>query len=741
MRVAEHVAADLRKQHDRHDVQARPGQRDRRCYRAEGIGEQQREGAEDRGEEDRQRHHPPVLRTRGAEAGGGLAPLALEPVKRRGDDQDHQRDLEEQIGDGQAPEAEDVEAVDPQVDAQMRLQRQRHQAKRPERGEEGEGERHAGEIRGDAREGQQRRADRPRQPAEHHRRRHQEADKTAKRCRGDRDLDRDPVARQDRIGEQPGDVFEGEAAVGALEGAEHDLHRRRDQEQRNKKREGRKPEPGQGQAPARRGRGIAHGSVRSERQRPPPITGAARGARGPGLLDVRADDLVPAGDDRFLVRALLVERGEIGLGIAFGRRQGVDQLLRDLAGGGHRVEARRVAIALQPEVLALVRVDVFHPQLRRVRMRRMGRDRLHVDTGKHARGRHHDLDRRVAGKRVTRGQRVVVPGHHDRRRALRKRAGLADHRNEVLRVVQLLEEAEALLAGVLAGLAALGQARSEHRENRLVRGARVTRQRHLAGVVGFQQVGPVGRHGVNEVLVHHERHDAVIVAVPVAVGVLDGVRDLVPARDLVGLDQPFFLGLRAEAQTDVDHVGGLRAGVALVGADRLELVGRARVGVQLVHLDIGILGLEAVDHRTIAAPVMRQCDGGQHAFGLRRRLERGHVFGVDERGGGEQRGGACKPVHRFHRHSVSPRCRKPGPGMGCSMHLGAFCDSLATRAPFGRQVLTSGARLARFRARCNKSVAWLSSSPRRAPAGLRADARRVIFCRSHGRMGRGRTDI
>ena len=47
----------------------------------------------------------------GAQNLGRFAPFALQPVKRRDDDQDHQGDLEEQIGDHQPPEAEQVEPM------------------------------------------------------------------------------------------------------------------------------------------------------------------------------------------------------------------------------------------------------------------------------------------------------------------------------------------------------------------------------------------------------------------------------------------------------------------------------------------------------------------------------------------------------------------------------------------------------------------------------------------------------
>jgi hypothetical protein len=62
---------------------------------------------------------------------GRLAPLALQPVERRRDDQDHQRDLEEQIGDGQPPKGQEVEAETAQVNAKLRAQKHRDETDRP----------------------------------------------------------------------------------------------------------------------------------------------------------------------------------------------------------------------------------------------------------------------------------------------------------------------------------------------------------------------------------------------------------------------------------------------------------------------------------------------------------------------------------------------------------------------------------------------------------------------------------
>ena len=258
-------------------------------------------------------------------------------------------------------------------------------------------------------------------------------------------------------------------------------------------------------------------------------------------------------------------------------------------------------------------------------MRREGRDRLDIDTGDDAVGRHHDFGLGVAGKAIAPGQSIVVPRHHDRGGALGGRGGLADHRHEVARLVELGEVGETGLGSGL-GIGGTGrEAGAVDALDGLVGSARITGEGHGIGVVGGLEVGPGGRDLADEVGVHEERQHAVIVAVPVAFSVLGRVRDRVPGRDLVGLDQAFGLGRGAEAETDVDHVGSLRAGIALVGLDGFDFIGRAGIRVQLVDGDARILGLEAFDHGAIAAPVVRQGDGGQLAFGLGGFVERGEV--------------------------------------------------------------------------------------------------------------------
>src|SRR4051812_29520600 len=98
-----------------------------------------------------------------------------------------------------------------------------------------------------------------------------------------------------------------------------------------------------------------------------------------------------------------------------------------------------MAIALEPGNLALVRVEILKPELRRVRVWREGADRLHVDTGDNAGLRHDHVDGRVALQRVAAGKRVVVPENKDWRLTLRKRCRLPGDGNEIALGIKFLE--------------------------------------------------------------------------------------------------------------------------------------------------------------------------------------------------------------------------------------------------------------------------------------------------------------
>ena len=70
--------------------------------------------------------------------------------------------------------------------------------------------------------------------------------------------------------------------------------------------------------------------------------------RPPLFRHRRADDGVPFLRDHLLGRLLLVERRELGLGVAIGGRKGRDEVGWNLSGRDQIGEADRVAVALEP---------------------------------------------------------------------------------------------------------------------------------------------------------------------------------------------------------------------------------------------------------------------------------------------------------------------------------------------------------------------------------------------------------
>jgi len=294
---------------------------------------------------------------------------------------------------------------------------------------------------------------------------------------------------------------------------------------------------------------------------------------------------------------------------------------RDRVALRHVLEADRVAVALQPDVLAFVAVEVLHPQLGGIGVRGEGADRLDVQATEATRLRDGHVDLGVAVRLVTMGQGVVGPANGDRRGALVDGARLGDRRDEVAGFLKLGEEVEAGLGVVQR--AAVAEGRGVDRLDRLVGDARVAGQGDLVLVRRVEEVGPVGWWRGHDGMVRFERQDAVVVAVPEAVRILGGVRDAAPRGDLVGGDEAVLLGLRAERQADIDDVRRLRALVGLVGLDGLDLVAGAGVRVELVDRDAVLRG-EAGDHRPVVAPVVGQGDGGEAALLLGGRHERRH---------------------------------------------------------------------------------------------------------------------
>ncbi|MCY1232203.1 hypothetical protein D9M72_446800 [compost metagenome] len=80
------------------------------------------------------------------------------------------------------------------------------------------------------------------------------------------------------------------------------------------------------------------------------------------------------------------------------------------------------------------------------------------------------------------------------------------------------------------------------------------------------------------------------------------------------MQEALLRGGRRKGQAEIDDVGCLRAGIALVRPDCFQLIGRTGIGVQLVDLDARIFRLEAGDHFSVVAPVVGQRDDCQRAF-------------------------------------------------------------------------------------------------------------------------------
>ena len=132
-------------------------------------------------------------------------------------------------------------------------------------------------------------------------------------------------------------------------------------------------------------------------------------------------------------------------------------------------------------------------------------------------------------------------------------------------------------------------------------------------------------HGARELRIHQiieavdvavlvgvptDRHNAGIVGVILAVGILHGIRDLIPSLHLVGGEVVGAGG--GHGQAEVEHVGGSVGALVSLGCVHFFLGGGVRV--QLVDLNVRILLLEAVDNLTIVGPVVRKCDDVELAF-------------------------------------------------------------------------------------------------------------------------------
>ena len=125
-------------------------------------------------------------------------------------------------------------------------QKERDNAPGADGGDEGERQRHACKIGGDAREGHQGRPHKFGQAAQHDGIGQQEAKQPATDRRRGADLDADPVGRQDVRFKQCAEVVEGKLAVGALKTARNDGPRGEKQKGQSEYEEGHDAQPNPG---------------------------------------------------------------------------------------------------------------------------------------------------------------------------------------------------------------------------------------------------------------------------------------------------------------------------------------------------------------------------------------------------------------------------------------------------------------------------------------------------------------
>ena len=265
----------------------------------------------------------------------------------------------------------------------------------------------------------------------------------------------------------------------------------------------------------------------------------------------------------------------------------------------------------------------------------------------------------------------VVPVEHDRCRARghggREDLGLV----EDALGVQLLEEVDAGLDVV--GRPAVGQGGRPDRLEGRVGAGRVAVERDLSLVGGIVQLLDRRRAGLDLRGVAPDRDVAAVVAEPQAAGVLQGVRDVVPRRDLVGREQPALRAVEGVGVADVDDVR--RAGLALRRLQGVDLVTARAVGVLADHLD-PVLLLEAGDDGGVVRPRRRQGDHveralllgrgdeGAHPAPGRRRLRLGPVGRLGRRARPALRAAGLAPAVRrsaaaARRHQRgSSRCRQ-----------------------------------------------------------------------------------
>ena len=146
IRVMQDVASDLRPYQDGHDVDEAARQRVGRGVGSERVAEKKYESRQNGRHENGDAHLEPILKAGRAEAFSRLPPFFLHAVHGGSNYEDHERYLKVGIGEGETPEAVEVEARAVEIEAEYGPQQDSYETDPSKSGDEGEGQGHAGEI-------------------------------------------------------------------------------------------------------------------------------------------------------------------------------------------------------------------------------------------------------------------------------------------------------------------------------------------------------------------------------------------------------------------------------------------------------------------------------------------------------------------------------------------------------------------------------------------------------------------
>src|SRR5450432_169150 len=223
--------------------------------------------------------------------------------------------------------------------------------------------------------------------------------------------------------------------------------------------------------------------------------------------------------------------------------------------------------------------------------------------------------RGVLGLRVvTVGECIEIPTEGNRNFTLLHQSSLNHSAVQVASCSQLLKELQT--RGRVVQGTTVRQRGCPHGVYCLAGRGRISTEADHALIFGLQQVGPIQRNILNYIRVDFKRHSAVVVTPIKTIGVLQGVRDRVPGRNLVGLEQPSGFGLFSPNKAYVNDVRVLRASIASVSLDSGDFVTGTAIGVEVTNLQT-VLGEEGLFDFAIVCPVVGERDDVQATFFFR----------------------------------------------------------------------------------------------------------------------------